>query len=214
MNIQTSDIEDEIYKKMVNEGPISVYASSHLKDPKNHSFSTVHRYFKKWENEKNIIIYKKEKHPSGNSKKLYGPTVLGLWSFYFSENGTPDKEFDSVFDKWVKEKKFFDTAIGAYSFDYNEYQKNPNQFKKFFKKQIKLYSLAFLEYEKGIPIEMQINVGMEILVKKDPESFLNMAQDLYNNHQGFRNDIDQYYENLFVLCGILKNIKNSFYKSS
>ena len=188
------EIEAKIFFNIVENGPISIYAASNKKkDSQNPPFATVHRYFKNLESENLITIYKKVKHQNKKFKYLYGPTSGGVAEFYFSEKGKIIKDIKPVFEKWGKNKKFFEDENGIEIFSFNEFKKNPMHVLTYFKKWVELITKAY-DYTE-IPEELELEVGMMILGKKEPQYFLDTMLELYENFPYFRNELDQYFKN-------------------
>ncbi len=168
--LNQEEVEAKIFFNIVENGPISIYAASNKKDPQNSPFSTVHRHFKRFESENLISIYKKEKHQNKKFKYLYGPTSEGVAEFYFSEKGKIIKDIKPVFEKWGNNEKFFQDENGIAIFGVNEFKKNSKQVLTYFKKWVEFIRKA--DDYKEIPEELDLDVGMMILGKKEPKYFL------------------------------------------
>ena len=191
VDIYNSDIESTVFEAIAEKGPISVYEASDKKDPNNPSFASVHRHFKNLEEEKLITIYAEGLSKNGRPKKLYGPTFEGIIEFYFDDEGIPDQELGSVFKKWAKQKKFFESEQGPVkTFDYDDYKKNPDKVFEVFKKLVKFYKKSLLESEKPIPDEMKIHVGMLIYSMKNQKEYLETIEYLYKESKAFRAGLD------------------------
>jgi len=200
------EIEAKIFFNIVENGPISIYAASNKKkDSQNPPFATVHRYFKNLESENLITIYKKEMHQNKKFKYLYGPTSEGIAEFYFSEKGKIIKDIKLVFDKWGNNKKFFQDENGIAIFDFNEFKKNPMQVLTYFKKWVEFIGKA--DDYKEIPEELDLDVGMMILGKKEPKYFLETILDLYENIPAFRTELDQYFKNILNVYEFIQKIQ-------
>jgi len=200
------EIEAKIFFNIVENGPISIYAASNKKkDSQNPPFATVHRHFKNLESENLITIYKKEIHQNKKFKYLYGPTSEGIAEFYFSEKGKTIKDIKPAFEKWGNNKKFFQDENGIAIFSFNEFKNNPMQVLTYFKKWVEFIRKA--DDYKEIPEELDLEVGMMILGKKEPKYFLETILELYENIPAFRNELDQYFKNALKVYEFIKKMR-------
>jgi len=203
------EVEAKIFQNIVKNGPISIYAASRKKNPQNPPFSTVHRHFKKLEQEGMISIYKKEMHQNKKFKKLYGPTLYGVGGFYFSDKGIPKKNIEHVFEKWGNHEKFFKPPQGSdVIFKMDDYKKNPKKMIENYQKWIELNSLALNEFNEDIPEELELEIGMMLLGRKDQKFFLERVGDLYNNVESYRTSMDSYFKNLLLMYRFMKEFKS------
>jgi len=199
------EIEAKIFFNIVENDPISIYAASNKKNKQNPPFTTVHRHFKRLESENLITIYKKEKHQNKKFKYLYGPTSEGIAEFYFSEKGKMIKDIKPVFERWGKDKKFFQDKNGTEIFNFNEFQNNPMQTLKYFKKWVEFIRKA--DGWKEVPEELDLDVGMMILGKNEPKYFFNTVLELYGNIPTFRAELDQYFKNSLSVYQFIQEIQ-------
>jgi len=199
------DNETKIFFNIVENGPISIYAASNKKDKQNPPFATVHRNFKKLEKYGLISIYKKEKHQNKKFKYFYGPTSEGIAEFYFSEKGKMIKDIKPVFEKWGKNKEFFQDENGIEIFNFNDFKNNPGQILKYFKKWVEFLKKA--DDWKEVPEELDPDVGMMILGKKEPKYFLDTILELYGNIPSFRTELDQTFKNLLSVTKFIQEIQ-------
>jgi len=186
-------VEAKIFFNIVENGPISIYTASNKKEPQNPPFTTVHRHFKNLEADNLITIFEKVIHQNKKFKYLYGPTSEGIAEFYFSEKGKPIRDIKPVFEKWGNTEKFFQDENGLELFAFNEFKNNPMQVIKYFKKWVEFIRKAN-DY-KEIPEELDLDVGMLILGKKEPKYFLETVLELYENIPAVRTELDQYFKN-------------------
>jgi len=202
------EVEAKIFFNIVENGPISIYAASNKNIKKKHQnppFTTTHRHFKRFESEHLITVYKKEKHQNKKFKYLYGPTSEGIEEFYFSEKGKPIRDIKLVFEKWGNNEKFFQDENGKELFTLNEFKNNPMQVLKYFKKLVEFNRKA--DDWKKVPEELEEDVGMMILGKKEPKYFLETILELYENIPAFRNELDQYFKNALKVYEFIKKIR-------
>ncbi len=205
MDILEEDIEAKIFQDIAENGPISVYAASDKKDRVKPPYGTVHRHFKNLESENLITIYKKEMHQNKKYKYLYGPTLSGVAEFYFSEKGRMIKDIKPVFQKWRNSKKFIEDENGKEFFDFNEFQFAPQKHIEIYKKWVEFVKKA--DDYKEIPEELELDVGMMILGKKEPKYFLETLLELYGNMPNFKREVDLYFQNLISVYQSIKKIQ-------
>jgi len=199
------ETEAKIFFNIVENGPISIYEASNKKTRENPPFTTVHRYCKRFESEHLITVYKKEKHQNKKFKYLYGPTFEGIAEFYFSEKGKPIKDIKPVFEKWGNNEKFFQDENGIELFAVNEFKNNPMRVIKYFKKWVEFIGKA--DDYKEIPEELDLDVGMLILGKKEPKYFLETVLELYENIPVFRTELDQYFKNALNVYEFIQKLQ-------
>jgi len=203
--LNQEEVEAKIFFNIVENGPISIYAASNKKDRQNPPFATVHRHFKNLESDNLITIYKKLMHQNKKFKYLYGPTSEGVAEFYFSEKGKIIKDIKPVFEKWGNNEKFFQDENGIAVFGVNEFKKNSKQVLTYFKKWVEFIRKA--DDYKEIPEELDLDVGMMILGKKEPKYFLETILELYKNIPSFRNELDQYFKNTLKVYEFIKKMR-------
>lgn len=67
---------------------------------------TVDRHIRILRSENEIIVYRRERHRSGQIKKFYGPTFYGFLRSFRIEGGFMFKNFKNILERWLNEEKF------------------------------------------------------------------------------------------------------------
>ena len=187
---QSERLDQEIFDLVLTRGPITVYSAS---KESGISLTTIHRHFKQMEKEEEIKIYRTEPHQSGNPKKLYGPTNNGILGFC-SEFEDIRKKFDSIFEKWLKEKPFVNDIIADFGFSEDFIKQNPRYVIQICKKFMRFYNDAFeLANDEEFMDENIVDIGFLLLGKKNPKKYYEMTKELYETIPSFRNNLDGFF---------------------
>ena len=202
---QSERLDQEIFDLVLTRGPITVYsASKESRIP----LPTIHRHFKQMEKEENIKIYREEPHQSGNPKKLYGPTLEGVFGFS-ADFENIRKKFDSIFEKWLQEKPFVKDIKGAFGFEEDFIKQSPQETIKICKKFMRFYNDAFeLVEDDEVLDEHIVDVGFLLLSKKNPKKYFEITKELYETMPNFRLNMDRMFDVMNILHMALQGRKD------
>ncbi len=193
---QSERLDKEIFDLILTKGPITVYSAS---KEYGIALATIHRHFKEMENEKEIKIYREEPHQSGNPKKLYGPTIPGIFGFC-SDFESIRKKFDSIYEKWIKEKPFVNDIKQEFGFSEDFIQQNPREVIQICKKYMKFHNdaLDVLDDEDFLD-EHIAEVGFFLHGIKNPKKYLEITKELYEKIPKFRLQMDAMFVGMYVI---------------
>ena len=179
MNISNSDrTKLEVFEEVLNNGPITAYSIAiNLDMPQ----STALRTIKILEKTENIKLYEGIT-VKGRSKNLFGPTIKGIFSHHNITNST-DKKLEKIWKHWIKNKEFQKISEGYY--DEELLKKDPEKVAGLFATQMKFYGEMLRNYEEyieeyEIPLDMQLNIGANEMIRKDPDGYKKTVESLYN----------------------------------
>ena len=206
MDISDIDtFEFELFQLMIDNGPITVYSLSNLS---NRAHPTVHRHFKQFEEEEYIRVYRTEDHRTGQKKKFYGPTVIGIFWFctLFKEY---NQRLDFIVDKWKGEKPFLKDLVIA-GFDLKLLETDPVYFKNIFKKFAKFYTDSWYEIENYEPTkDTWMAVGSFLLGLKSPKKYSKIMKDLFKAVPGFKMQTYAGYMGMVAFLKYLTDFKSN-----
>ena len=201
---QSERLDLEIFELILTRGPITVYSASKSGIP----LPTIHRHFKQMEKEEEIAIYRKEPHQSGNPKKLYGPTIMGILGFS-AEFESIRKNFDSIFEKWINEKPFLKDMKYVFGYSEDFIKQNPREVIQNCKKFMRFYKDAFdvVEDEKVLE-ENILDVGCLLLGKKNPKKYYEMTKELYEKIPSFQKNFNLFMLGMLAIFGSIHGRKD------
>jgi len=209
---QTERRELEIFDLILTRGPITVYSA--MKESEK-SLPTIHRHFKHMEKEGEIAIYREEPHQSGNPKKLYGPTVMGILEFCLFPSIR--KKFDSIFEKWINEKPFLKDMKYVFGYQEDFIKQNPREVIQNCKKYMRFFIDAYdLVDDEEFLDENIIDVGWLLLGKKNPKKYYETTKELYEKIPSFRTNLDAMFIGMFAIFAAIhgrKDIEKMLYQS-
>ena len=202
---QSETLDSEIFDLILTRGPITVYSASKESEM---SLPTIHRHFKQMEKKEEIKIYRTEPHQSGNPKKLYGPTSAGIFEFC-SNFENIRKKFDSIFDKWLKEKPFVKDLIQDFGFTEDFINQNPRDVIQICKKFMRFYNDAFdlLDNEEFVDTHV-VEIGFLLLSRKNPKKYFENAKEFYKKIPNFRIDMERMFAAMQLLQRVLRGDKD------
>jgi len=194
-------IEMEVFKKIAEKGPITLYELSNKSNPKNPPYTSVTRILERWEELLWITVFDKKKLRNGNIRKTYIPTVTGVVHF-FAPKYKVTNDLKSQFKKWGKEPKFY---TGWEPFDImGEYTNDP-------KKTIKniLLSTSFTdnaekECDKSLSKEERIIVGPLLFQMRNKKLYDMQYNELYNDFTPFQAIMDNIHSNMVRAASLAK----------
>ena len=202
---QSERLHVDIFDLVLTKGPITVYSAS---KESGISLPTIHRHLKQMEKDEQIKIYRKEPHQSGNPKKLYGPTSTGIFEFC-SNFENIRKKFDSIFEKWLKEKPFVNELIESFGFSEDFIRQNPRDIIQICKKFMRFYNDAFdlLENEEFLDTHV-VEIGFLLLSRKNPKKYFEMTKEFYKKIPHFRLQMEQMFAGMKLLQTVLHGNKD------
>ena len=202
---QSERLDLEIFDLILTKGPITVYLASKESEI---SLTTIHRHFKQMEKNQTIKIYREEPHPSGNPKKLYGPTVNGILKAS-SDFEEIRKKFDAIFEKWLNEKPFVKEIIDGFGFNDDFIKQNPQEIIKNCKKYMRFFIDAYeLANDDEVLDENILDVGFLLLGKKNPKEYYERIKELYETIPSFPKQFNEFFLGMFVMFGALQGRKD------
>lgn len=95
--------------QILTTGPITLYDAHKALVEKYDgklALPTVDRHIRILRSEREIVVYRRERHRSGQIKKFYGPTFYGFLRSFRIEGGFMFKNFKSILERWFEEEKF------------------------------------------------------------------------------------------------------------
>ena len=190
MDISATDrTKFEVFQKLVETGPNTSYGLYiALKKGKDvWRQSTVHRTVKILEKAFLIELYSEEMK-NGRSRKVYGPTLSGLFFVSFHDKSFLDN-VGNIFEKCLDEPKFSQNDSVLELFGTEMLENNPKKAKSLFKV-LYVYSAKMIEkwrdYEPQIGLADEITLGDLIFRGENPKKYLQLTKILTHELPGFK----------------------------
>ena len=209
---QSERLDLEIFDLILTKGPITVYLASKESEI---SLTTIHRHFKQMEKNQTIKIYREEPHPSGNPKKLYGPTIDGILKAC-SDFEEIRKKFDAIFEKWLKQKPFVKEVKDVLGYEEDFINQNPKEIIKNCKKFMRFFNEAFeLTNDEEFLEENIVDIGFLLLGKKNPKKYYEITKELYETIPNFKKNLDVFILGMFAIYAAIygrKDVEKRLYE--
>ena len=172
-------------------GPLTLYSAN---NKTRISIGTLHRHFRQLSKTGKIRVY--ESNKKGRKKIEYGPTILGMVTFYRKDKKLA-KNIENYFLLWIENKEF-QKELESEGFDVAT--DNLKDSKHIFRKYMNYFSAVEQQIEnirKGEDIishDIQVFLGV-VLLSSYPH-YQKLWTELYNNLPGMQSSCDNYMQNM------------------
>ena len=172
-------------------GPLTLYSAN---NKTRISIGTLHRHFRQLSKTGKIRVY--ESNKKGRKKIEYGPTILGMVTFYRKDKKLA-KNIENYFLLWIENKEF-QKELESEGFDVAT--DNLKDSKHIFRKYMNYFSVVEQQIEnirKGEDIishDIQVFLGV-VLLSSYPH-YQKLWTELYNNLPGMQSSCDNYMQNM------------------
>ena len=177
----------DIFRAIMDHGPLTLYSAN---SKTRMSIGTIHRHFKQLNKSGKIRIYESEN--KGRQKIKYGPTMLGIVSFY-----KQDKEFAEKIENyyliWIENKEFRKDLEGeGFNVSIDSLKKSKHVFRKY----LNYFSAVEDQIEKIRSGEDTVSRDMQIffssmILSSDPK-YQKLWIELYSELPGMQKSLEEY----------------------
>lgn len=181
----------DIFRAIMDYGPLTLYSAN---NKTRMSIGTLHRHFKHLSKSGKIRVY--ESNKKGRKKIEYGPTILGMVTFYRQDKKFA-KNIENYFLLWIKNKEF-QKELELEGFDVSD--KNLKNSKHVFKTYMDYFGAVedqierIMKGEDIISHNLQVFIGVFLL--SSYPYYQKLWTELYNNLPLMQSNCDDYMQNM------------------
>ncbi len=170
-------------------GPTTIYRA-HV--AKSMPLGTTQRVFKALVEKQEIIKYREERHVSGNIKKFYGLTEIGLFGLLAPRESPVRNSFDKVARIWFRESKF-SVLSKEMSLQLDDAE-TIHALKHFYVVMARAFYLP--QYFDKLNHNVKLLFGLQLMLIQHPEETSKFLQILYQKLPSIKKSIDSYVEGM------------------